>query len=284
MVDRTLAALAAPFPNRKFDATRRAYLDLGFASSTDDLNRLVRQNIDFTFSYYLRLARLRQAAYRKRLIATMRFTGTDVLHDAARERRGVILLSAHLGDFDAAGVWIAAELGITPVVTTPPVPSRGRQYFFDDVRRSCGVVVRRQEATRLTHLRRDLEAGRLVLMMLDRKAVGPMRPLRFFNRTIDAPAAAWRLAAITGAAIVPGACWRSDSGTTVLWCGNGRVFKGDEAQSWQDAQAMADQLTDVIRCSPYQLHIPATLEQLSWTVPADHRASRPRERGLRRAA
>jgi phosphatidylinositol dimannoside acyltransferase len=269
---RLLLRMAARLPNRKFTTTRAVYAHAHPDADAVSLARLAEANVDFVHRYYFRLAALRSRTYRRRLYRGVRCEGTDALHDAARDRRGVVLVSVHLGDFDVAGAWLAEVAGLTPVVTTAEVPSRVRQLFFDGTRRACGVVVRREGDTRATDLLDDLWRGRLVLVMLDRRSPSPTVPVRFLGQPLDAPTAGWELARLSGALLLPGATWRDRADRLVLWCGQPVSITSKTASSERDAQlqALADELEIAVRQAPHQLHVPADPAQLSWRLPVSY--------------
>lgn len=259
---------AALLPTRKFETTRAVYSYAELGSRGGTVDELVAENITYTFSYYARLARLHRRSYRRRLYAEMQCVGTEALATAARERRGVVLASVHLGDFDAAGAWLAEVAGLVPVVPAAAVPSRARQRLFNHARRSCGVVLRRQTATRLGDLMLELDRGRLVLVMLDRRTTGRSLHVRLLGRDALAPTTPWDLACKTGALLLPGATWRTRDGMSILWCG--RPIPGSDVHRRRDVciQALADELTWAVRQAPHQWHVPANVSETPWCAAA----------------
>lgn len=133
-----------------------------------------------------------------------------------RSRRGVILTSVHLGDFDLAASWIAEVLGSRPVVPVARCPSRAWQSFYDGVRVACGFALRCQEATGLADLERELERGRLIILMLDRRPTRSGVTTRWCGREATVSAAAATLACYTGASLVSTATWGDGSGGRTL--------------------------------------------------------------------
>lgn len=250
---------------RKFETTRAVYAHAGLdALASVSLDELVQRNAAYTRAYYARLTRLHRPGFRRRLYEHMHPVGMEALRTAASERRGIVLVSVHLGDFDAAGAWIAETLGLTPVVTTDVVRSRLRQSFFDHARRSGGVVLRRQAETGAIDLLQDLRRGRLVLAMLDRRSPGASVPVSLLGRTVRAPAMAWVLARRADALLVPGATWSRPDGTHVLWCGEPADLTGPAADPDAQLQRLADRLGAAIACAPHQFHVPADVTQMSW--------------------
>lgn len=251
-------------PRRKFAATRTVYDYAGLARHRTELDALAKANLHYTVGYYSRLACLPSRKFRRRLYAEMEPIGTEVLETAAREGRGVVLLSTHLGDFDAAGAWLGEVVGLTPVVAQSKVSSHFRQSFFHGVRGACGVVLHDRSSTRLADLAAELRRGRLVLVMVDRTTVGRTVPAEFLHRPIAAPAAAIELALDTESILVPGATWRSPGGRNVLWAGRPQLFSGAPEGGYRELQDALDELAWAVRRAPHQFHIPAELTQMSW--------------------
>ena len=256
--------LASLVPNRKFATTRAIYSFAGLDSGTVSTDELVRRNVAYTYSYYGRLARLGSSRYRRHLYRSMRPLGLDSLAAAQSRGLGVILLSAHLGDFDVAGAWLAEVHGIVPVVTASPVSAGPRQAAFDGIRRSCGVVLRRQNTTGLAQLAQDLRQGRAVLMMVDRKGPGRSISLDFLGHPAEAPAAACALAAATGAPLMSAATWRLEDGHAVLCFGAAHAISRSDVPGGSTLQAVADDLTRAVMHAPHQFHVPADASQMSW--------------------
>ena len=124
-----------------------------------DLDAVVQANLEFTYRYYGRLTQLRCSAARAALFETVDPRGIERLTDALSGKRGVILTSAHVGDFDIVGSWLAQAMGVKVVVVTDAVAERTRQVLFDDVRRAGGLILRRRYDTRLADLERTFGRG-----------------------------------------------------------------------------------------------------------------------------
>jgi phosphatidylinositol dimannoside acyltransferase len=252
-------------PTRKFQTTARVYSLAALDSCGPSAEDLVAKNIVYTFSYYRRLLKLRRRAYRQRLYRSMEFVGLDSMRVAAKQGRGVVLASIHLGDFDAAGGWLAEVLGLVPVVPAAHLASRAKQRFFHRARASSGVVIRNQASTCLPELAANLSRGRLVLVMLDRRSAGRTTEVRFLGRSALVPTTPWDLAFRTNAMLVPGATWRRADGTSVLWCGNPITVDKAAEGSQRTLQQLADELSHAVRHAPHQWHIPAAISDLPWT-------------------
>jgi phosphatidylinositol dimannoside acyltransferase len=227
----------------------------------------MRANAAFVWSYYWRFAHLISFRAREKLYDRIAVIGNDRLTAAAASRRGVILLSVHLGDFDVAGGWLVARRQIEPVVVSAPLREGWRDALFSSVRRRAGVIVRDLRATDCDVLSRDLELGRAVLVMLDRRSRGSNVTSRMFGRPAVAPAGIANLAASTGATLLPAATWRADNGSPTVWFGE-PFSVSNRAQAIARLGEVAQQLGRLIATHPEQWHVPVDLGQLSCALAA----------------
>lgn len=91
-------------------------------------------NFALVFADFLRLGHLR----RDRLASSIEVHGAEHLEAARSSGRGVILLSAHLGNWEMGAAYIAA-LGTTVNVVARPHGNRWVERFFSRRRRAWGV-------------------------------------------------------------------------------------------------------------------------------------------------
>lgn len=263
---RIFGCLSTLLPNRKFETTTVVAEDVQLVGHGNE-TQFVRSNAAFVWSYYLRFARLAFRKARKRVYDDIEVLGEEHLRTAAAEEKGIILLSVHLGDFDAGGAWLAEHRGITPVVVAQPLKPRWREALFSLVRRRCGVRLRRADGTSLDELERDLQERRAVLIMLDRRSPGPTSLARILGQPAVAPLAAALLAARSQAPLLPAATWRDDSGGLVAWFGES-FTTAQPAQAMARISEMGERLSALIRAHPEQWHVPANVEEMAW-VPFD---------------
>ena len=237
------------------------YRHAGFGDDRN-LDDVVQANLEFTYRYYCRLTQLKSTAARAALFETVDPRGIGRLTDALSGKRGVILTSAHVGDFDIVGSWLAQAMGVKVVVVTDAVAERTRQVLFDDVRRAGGLILRRRHDTRLADLERDLRAGRVVLWMLDRAARGPAVKAQWLGRSAMLPVAPYALARKTGCALIAGVTTTRDDGSRLLHIDEELRISPSGTDPGQALTALATTLSDGIRHAPWQWHIPVRLEQL----------------------
>jgi lauroyl/myristoyl acyltransferase len=255
----------ATLANRKFAATRLLAAEAGLVPPVEE-GSLVRSNAVFVWSYYLRLARLVSRRGRKRVYDQVVPLGEEYLQTATAQGKGMILLSVHLGDFDAGGGWLAERRAITSVVVAQPLRPRWREALFSLVRRRCGVVLREAGDTSLGELAHDLHRRRAVLVMLDRRPPGPTSPSRILGKPAVAPLAVGLLAARSQAPLLPAATWRDAKGNLIAWFGE-PFTTTDPMRAMARVSEIAEQLSDLIRAHPEQWHIPANLDEIAWARP-----------------
>jgi lauroyl/myristoyl acyltransferase len=249
-------------PNRKYGSTKTVLQDVFQVQSASSL---MRANAIFVWSYYWRFARLLGRRSRGRLYDQVQTFGEERLWEAIGNRHGAILLSVHLGDFDVAGAWLAARRQVEPVVVSPPLREWWRNYLFNFVRRRTGVLVRDARVTDSGVLSCDLARGRAVLVMLDRRSPGPTSASRMLDRPAVAPGGIAGLAVRSGASMVPAATWRAEDGSLVVWFGRPLAAR-DHAQATSFLADASQQLGGWIEAHPEQWHVPADLNQLSFSV------------------
>lgn len=252
---------------QKFRVTRAVYEAASLADNRFDLDALVASNIRFTIDYYRRLARLLDPHDRQRLQRTIVPENADSLAVSEGSGTGAILVSAHVGDFDLAATWIAEVLGRRPVV---PVAELGRpfaQRFYAAARTAGGLTLASAEATSTKDLQRHLEAGRIVILTLDRRGGTKVAETDFLGRPARVPAACFALAQLTGAPLLSAATWNY-GGRRILSFGEPHLI-GRANGARGVIKALKGELERVIHVAPHQWHVPADPRQLSLSMPRE---------------
>ncbi|MFH2068684.1 MAG: lysophospholipid acyltransferase family protein [Candidatus Omnitrophota bacterium] len=134
--------------------------------------------------------------------------GRENLDQAFRQGRGVISLTAHLGNWELAGIF-AALLGYTITAVALPHPGRLMNRFFMRRRMAKGVKVvllGKQTKRLITALRQN----ELVALLGDRAFGPPYLNLKFFGKVAVIPAGPVQLAVKLGSPVVPGFLVRKD--------------------------------------------------------------------------
>ncbi len=136
----------------------------------------------------------------------VRVVGREHLEAARASGRGVIVLSAHLGDWEQGAARLAAE-GLTLHIAARPHADAAIERLFAARRAHAGVRVLPSSSV-ATQGAAALRRGEWLALMADRGAA----------RSGGASVCAWAaaLAQRTGALVLPAVCVRDDSGANVL--------------------------------------------------------------------
>jgi lauroyl/myristoyl acyltransferase len=174
-----------------------------------ELDRLVRAGLRSYARYWYEAFRL-PVMDPVAVHAATRTTGTRPFHEAIAAGRGVIFALPHSGNWDAAGVWLVEELrrlGHPPAFTTVAQRLRPESLYrrFVAYREALGFEVVAAEDGSLAHraLTRRLRAGGVVSLLVERDFTSTGVPVTFFGEPARFPAGPARLAALTGALLVP---------------------------------------------------------------------------------
>jgi phosphatidylinositol dimannoside acyltransferase len=122
--------------------------------------------------------------------------------DEARARgSGVIIVGAHLGNWDAAGAWAAASG--RPVTAVAEVLSPRRLFdFFVAHRERLGISIEPASAGVIGRLKAAVDEGRIVAIVGDRDLRGRGPQVSFFGEPAPMPAGPALLGLRTGAPIM----------------------------------------------------------------------------------
>lgn len=131
-------------------------------------------------------------------------SGDERLVAAAQEGRGAILLTAHVGNFELGGLFLA-QLGLKVAVVYVPDPSTVVETHRDDARKMLGVtgIPVDQSPFGFLPVLRALEQNMCVAMQGDRDVSGTGRAMPFFGKTASFPIGPFRIAQASGAPIFP---------------------------------------------------------------------------------
>jgi lauroyl/myristoyl acyltransferase len=178
-----------------------------------ELDELVRRGMRSYARYWrevFRLPVIGPATIRERT----GFIGADVLDEAIGAGRGVVCALPHLGNWDAAGVWLVDHgARFTTVVERLRPESLYRRFLA--YREGLGMEVlplTGGERSPSEALADRLRAGGVVCLLGDRDLTRHGIDVRFFGQTARMPAGPALLAATTGAALLPVGLWFTPDG------------------------------------------------------------------------
>jgi len=193
-------------PNRRRTLRETARVLLGSRPSPREIDSHGRRVLLHLQDFIADVATIDRRPIEALASRVKRFDGLDHLLAALRSGRGAILASAHLGSFESA----VAALRRASSVPVHVLFARDRIRAFDRARtlarRHLGVVEHPVEGgvDAWLALRDALARGELVAILADRVMPGQRgATISFFERASALPAGPVRLAAISGAPIVP---------------------------------------------------------------------------------
>lgn len=145
------------------------------------------------------------------------FRGADVLDAGIASGRGVVCALPHMGNWDAAGVWLVDHGAPFTTVAERLRPESLYRRFLE-YRQGLGMEVvplTGGERTPSDVLAERLRAGGVVCLLGDRDLTKRGVDVRFFGDTARMPAGPALLAATTGAALLPVGLWFTPEGWAV---------------------------------------------------------------------
>jgi KDO2-lipid IV(A) lauroyltransferase len=141
-------------------------------------------------------------------------TGQENLNAALAEGNGAVVALPHAGNFDVVGVWAVRQYGGLTTVAERLRPESVFQRFVA-YRESLGFeILPLTGGARLPSvvLAERLRENKIVCLLADRDLTRTGVPVNFFGETTRMPVGPAKLAASTGAALLPLGCWNTDDG------------------------------------------------------------------------
>ena len=239
---------------------RRVVPDAG----PDTLDALVREGMRSYARYWCEAFRL-PAMDRAGVLARMdpHVTGIAPLFEALEQGRGVVAALPHSGNWDLAGLWFVAtqaRLGRPARFTTVVERLHPESLFrrFVAYREGLGfeVLAAGDGAAVYRTLTRRLRDGGLVCLVADRDLTASGIEVTFFGEPARLPAGPARLAAATGALLLPAFPHFTPDGWGVRL---GDAIPVAERASRDDVakatQALADAFAELIATAPQDWHM-----------------------------
>ncbi len=194
---------------------RRIYAARGITPAETSLPGLARKTFQHFGKYlvdFFRCARLTEEELRD----FVTLENVAALRDAAARGKGVLAVTAHLGNWELGGAVIAA-LGYRLNAVALPQTSRRLDRLFNEQRAGRGIHV-----LPLGHaafaLVRCLQRGEIVALLGDRDFNHHAERTEFFGAPAPLPRGPARLALQTGAPLVPVFLLRQEDDTFLLRC------------------------------------------------------------------
>jgi len=184
--------------------------------------------------------------------------------DALAGGRGVILATAHTGGWESVGPVLTRDLGLRVMIAESPERDPGASEIQDRVRKAQGLLVTHvgDDPLSALPLARHLREGGAVALQLDRLPPGQRcRAITLFDRPGHIPEGPLRLAAVTGAPILPVFAARTGHRRYEVHVFPPQPVARDapEAELDRVAQALGDRMQSFLRAHPTQwFHFGAT--------------------------
>ena len=218
--------------------------------------RAVAATFDSYGRYYYELFRLRNpsAAW---LDEHALVTGFEHVRAAIHEGKGAIVALPHLGNWDFAGAWLAAQdVGVT-VVAEPVEPPELFDWFVR-ARAALGMRVIPLSSAAGGEVLRALRANEVVCLLCDRDLTGDGAQVEFFGERTTLPGGPALMALRSGAPLIPAGCYFLPRGRHEL-----RILPPVPAERTgklrddvaRVTQAVAHQFEDLIRVAPEHWHL-----------------------------
>ncbi|TVT31794.1 phosphatidylinositol mannoside acyltransferase [Amycolatopsis rhizosphaerae] len=188
-------------------------------------------------------------------------TGVENIDAALAEGNGAVLVLPHSGNWDACGLWLVGYAGSFTTVVERLRPESVYRRFVE-FRESLGfeLLPASGGTGSFRLLLRRLRENKVICLVGDRDLNGSGVPVTFFGEQTRMPAGAARLAATTGAALLPVGMWFTEDGWGVRVHPRIRVTARSEVPA--ATQAMADIFAGDIAAHPTDWH----MMQKLWTA------------------
>lgn len=236
---------------------------LGPECPPDVVERAVRAGFVTYARYWVeafRLGDLDAGAITERL----QVVGREYLDAAFSQGRGVIVVTPHLGNWDAGGAWLAAA-GYRPtaVVERLQPPALFARFVAHREQLGLGLVPLDDGRAVIRSLLEVLRGGGTACLVADRLVKGERGvPVHFFGKLTEVPGGPAMLSWASGAPILPVAVYQeAQTGRWQAWCRplvQAERSHGAPHQREQIAvltQRLADEFAWLIERAPQQWHV-----------------------------
>jgi KDO2-lipid IV(A) lauroyltransferase len=132
------------------------------------------------------------------------YTGWENMVEAANQKRGVLILTPHLGNWEFGGPWLT-QRGVDLHVITLEEPGEGLTSFRREARARWQIktVVIGNDLFGFVQIIRLLESGATIALLMDRPLPPSSTLVQLFGQPFPASVAAAELARASGCALLP---------------------------------------------------------------------------------
>jgi KDO2-lipid IV(A) lauroyltransferase len=219
--------------------------------SIQELSKRVFQNMGITF---LEVCQMTYFS-REDILRKVRIKGEENLLKAIRSPNGVIMISAHLGNWEMAPPSFSCYLQKPVVVVARQIQSNAVHRWINRLRGRFGnIVIDKKRA--LPKMARTLRNGKALGLLIDQGTrLSEGVEVSFFDRTVTATPAAALLARRYGSPVVPAFCIREPDATLTLVAEPPLALKRTEdlrADLRENTQIMTSAIEKAVRAYPGQ--------------------------------
>ncbi|WP_253866592.1 phosphatidylinositol mannoside acyltransferase [Prauserella halophila] len=217
-----------------------------------ELDELTRRAMHSYARYWHEAFRL-PSADPATVLGEVDISGTEYLEAALAAGNGAVVALPHTGNWDVAGLWAVQQIGELTTVAERLEPESLYRRFVE-YRESLGFeVIPADGSVSFRLLLQRLRENRVVCLVGDRDLTNTGTPVTFFGEPARFPAGPARLAASTGAALLPVGSWYTDDGWGLRIHPRIRVANRGEAPA--ATQALADVFAGDIAAHPTDWHM-----------------------------
>lgn len=225
---------------------------MGGSATRQEVVEIARRGYRNLAKYYYEFLRLPHIG-NPELSRLVRFDGLEYLNRLIRAKRGAILVSPHMGNWDVVGAVLSARYGRIYSVAESLRP-RQLHDLFVETRAAVGIEIIPEggAARKILHV---LRRGGIVVLICDRDLAANGVQVSFFGATTTMPRGPVALALRTGAPVVPVFCMRQHDNTLMVhvWAPIKLQVTGDRGRDIAiNTQKIADCFESAIKRDPSQ--------------------------------
>ncbi len=231
----------------------------GLPRGSPELDELVERSFESYARYWLETFRLVREG-REFFLERVHCRGKDNLDGVLDRGRGAVVAVGHLGNWDAAGAWVAAT-GRTLVAVAEVLRPRRMFDFFVRHRSMLGMKIYPAAPGVTEQLIAEVESGSVVAILADRDLKGTGPEVEFFGETTTLPPGAASVALRAGVPLLvagvygvrradgrPG--WIADISEPI------ELPKSNSKRAVEDlTRAMGKKMEDLVAKSPEEWHV-----------------------------
>ena len=219
------------------------------------LSRQVFQHFGITIVELLQMACISQ----QDLVSKVHIEGEQILIEALARQKGIVLVTAHLGNYEMAAQSVPCFLGLQMTAVAKKMRNDRLNHFIHYLRTRFGNKIIYKKGA-LPEMMQTLRQGAIVAILMDISRRFEGVEVNFFGRRATATPAAALLGLRCKSPIVPAFCHRNSKGELIVQIEPPIELKRTQDLRF-DLQANTQQITDrverAIRCYP---------DQWNWTL------------------